>query len=162
MKSNQSRINTQTRKFLYVEPEMKPVVLCSFDLFLFLKTMQKSFAGIHIHTPHHWNDLLLRLLEQDCLNFHPSGCFFVLWHLHISSGFHNRLRHFQQNDTQCIKLSRCPGSILTLIKSISSAAVVQPVFPLRGRQLSHCRSLLVSSEATSAPSTVPTLELSHQ
>lgn len=77
--------------------------------------MQKSFAGIHLHTPHHWNYLLLPLLKQDCLIFHPSRCSFVPWHPPLSSGSCHGPVHFQQNDTQGRKLSRCPGSTLTFI-----------------------------------------------
>lgn len=47
-------------------------------------------------------------------------------------------------------------------KSIASAAVVQPAFSLRGSQQSHCRSLLVTSEATSASSAAPTLEVPYR
>lgn len=116
----QGRMKTETRKFLCVEPELKSVKLCSFDHFLFSKTVWKSFPGIHLHTRHHWNYLLLPLLKQDCLIFalpdvllccdtHHFHQDFVIVH------FQQNILHFQQSNTQQRKLSRYPGSTIIFI-----------------------------------------------
>lgn len=92
-KANQGRINTQTRKFPCVEPELQTVVVHSFDHFLLSKTMQKSFADICLHAPHHWN-YLLPLLKQDYLISHCSSCSFIPWHPSLLPGFYHGPVHF--------------------------------------------------------------------